>query len=146
MLSLEDILMNGLHRIQEEMASQDINASGASCRSFRVSMESPLKGKIVYDYVKGYNAPLDTLEEGRGPGKMPPVEAIRAWLDVRGIGQEDERDRIAWAVSRAIADKGTTRHSRPSTVLSGPVEEIKSEIESNDFWEYIVTYLWQRKN
>lgn len=146
MLTLEDILMDGLHAIQEEMYSQNINASGASCRSFRVSMDSPLKGKIVYDYVKGYNAPLDTLEEGRGPGKMPSVEAIRKWLDVRGIGQENERDRIAWAVSRAIADKGTHRHSRPSTVLSGPIEEIKSELDSDGFLKYIVTCLWQRKN
>ena len=39
---------------------------------------------------------------GRGPGGMPPVEPIQAWLNAAGIS-----DVSPWAIAKSIAAKGT---------------------------------------
>ena len=57
------------------------------------------------------------VEEGRGPGKMPPVSKILQWVKDKGsaIGESSNikyrrvnrlRD-IAWMISRKIANEGT---------------------------------------
>ena len=43
---------------------------------------------------------------GRGPGGMPPVDSIRAWVERAGI------DASPWAIAKSIAKKGTRAHQR----------------------------------
>lgn len=43
---------------------------------------------------------------GRGPGGMPPVDNIRAWLERAGIAASP------WAIAKSIAKKGTRAHQR----------------------------------
>ena len=58
----------------------------------------------------GPNSVVGTMEgeeqwkyvgNGRGPGKMPPVQPIAAWVAARGL------DISAWAVARSIAKRGS---------------------------------------
>lgn len=145
-MTLEELLYRCVHDIQEQMAIQDINAGGASSRSFGVRMIDDTHGMVIYNYEPGYNAPLSTLEEGRGPGRQPPVSAIRQWLDTRGIGIETQRDNIAWAIAKVIAKQGTGRYSNPSSVLSEPIETLKRDlIYSTEFRNYIAKQQWQRR-
>lgn len=145
-MNLEDLLYRCVHDIQEQMAIRDINTSGASSRSFGVRMIDDTHGMVTYNYEPGYNAPLSTLEEGRGPGRQPPVSAIRQWLDTRGIGTESQRDNIAWAIAKIISKQGTRRFSSPSSVLSGPIEILKRDLIYNtEFRNYIAKQQWQRR-
>ena len=52
---------------------------------------------------------------GRGPGGMPPVDNIRAWVERAGI------DASPWAIAKTIAKKGTRayRQGKPNVFLAG---------------------------
>ncbi len=50
----------------------------------------------------------DAVEEGRAPGKMPPVEALMPWVAAKlGIGTGPMRRRVAFLVARSIGAHGT---------------------------------------
>lgn len=59
-----------------------------------------LVGTLTNDAPHAYYA-----EHGRGPGRMPPDEPIRAWVRARGI---DER--AVFLIRRKIAREGTEGH------------------------------------
>jgi len=45
------------------------------------------------------------VEWGRPPGKMPPLEAIKDWLKIKGLPEE-----MAWPVAQMIKKQGTREH------------------------------------
>lgn len=48
------------------------------------------------------------MDEGRMPGKMPPVSALIPWVRTKIGGKDDKEIKsIAYAVARKIAEKGT---------------------------------------
>lgn len=47
------------------------------------------------------------VEEGRKPGRMPPVEAIQLWVIRKGIGDRDKSRSTAFLIARAIGRRGT---------------------------------------
>lgn len=50
------------------------------------------------------------VEFGRKAGGMPPVSMIFQWLKKKRIGKEKERNSLAWAIARDIAENGTEAH------------------------------------
>lgn len=47
---------------------------------------------------------------GRKAGKMPPVQAIKEWIEKKGItpiGKNATSTGLAWAIAKSIAKKGT---------------------------------------
>jgi len=59
-------------------------------------------GEVVTDIIYGW-----PVEEGRKPGKMPPIDAIQLWVKRKlGIGGDESR-RVAFVIARAIARRGT---------------------------------------
>lgn len=55
-----------------------------------------------------------SIEYGRGPGKFPPPDAIRAWVEKKGIVPRQGRNgkvpsikQLCFLISSTIADKGT---------------------------------------
>ena len=50
---------------------------------------------------------------GRAPGRMPPVNAIRQWCEVKGIPVA-----AAYPIARGIAQRGTQRWQQESNVLN----------------------------
>ena len=42
------------------------------------------------------------VEYGRPPGKMPPLSAIKDWLQIKGMADE-----LAYPIAKKIADQGT---------------------------------------
>lgn len=83
-----------------------VNASGDLDRS--------IEYKIVPDGLEIYcNEYVYYLIYGRKPSTPPPFQAIREWIDEKGImpeaGMEDkDKDSMAWAIVKSIAKKGTT--------------------------------------
>lgn len=48
------------------------------------------------------------MDEGRLPGKMPPVNALFPWVSdkIKGIRSSEEARSIAWAVAKKIEKEG----------------------------------------
>lgn len=46
------------------------------------------------------------VEEGRAPGRMPPQDAIEAWMAAKGIPAE-----LSFVIRRSIAELGTIRRA-----------------------------------
>ena len=72
------------------------------------------------------------VEYGRKAGGMPPVQMIKQWLKKKRIGKEEERDGIAWAIAKEIADNGTEAHP----FLEPAYEEHKTKIQ--DFMQDVI--------
>lgn len=54
------------------------------------------------------------VEEGRGPGKYPPPDAIRSWIEVKPVvpqadmnGRTPTVEQLTFLISRKIAEEGT---------------------------------------
>lgn len=88
------------------------------------------------------------LENGRGPGKYPPPEAIRNWIEVKPIsatpdinGRTPSVDQLTFLISRKIATEGTQPHPflQPAVDLVLPkYEPIIAEAMEEDISEFIV--------
>lgn len=71
---------------------------GEALEVVKVGHQIQLKG---YDYLRG-----------RPPGKMPPVQAIEAWIRAKGIQPLEDNitvSSLAWAIAKSIAKKGTNK-------------------------------------
>ena len=62
---------------------------------------------------------------GRGPGKMPPLEPIKSWMEEKGL------EGSAWAIRKHIADFGTTGNDFLSPVLGQVKETIVKKIQKS---------------
>jgi hypothetical protein len=64
---------------------------------------------------------LDEVENGRKPGKMPPVGKIQQWMQYKGLPEKDNKS-VAFLIARSIGKNGI----EPTQFLR------KSIIENND--------------
>ena len=99
-------------------------ASGTLYDSVLVTVQQNQQGGSLLVDLAAYG---QIVNQGRNPGRMPPVEAIKIWLEEKGIGVRDERGRfvkghgrrrrsfktgkdniypIAFAIARNIGDFG----------------------------------------
>jgi len=58
------------------------------------------------------------VHNGRKPGKMPPVEPLKAWVERKQLKDEDGEPLSAWAVAMSIKKKGI----KPKPYLTGALE------------------------
>ena len=52
------------------------------------------------------NGILKFVDQGRRPGKQPPVQAIRKWIDQKGMSIQGDKDEAAFCIARSIGEKG----------------------------------------
>lgn len=78
-----------------------------------------------------------SYEEGRAPGRMPPVSAIEAWARAKGLTFSTPRQARSWAfaVARKIGRQGTRRYraaiaGTPTDIFATPLEDAKKEIRT----------------
>ena len=60
---------------------------------------------------------------GRGPGKMPPLEPIKSWMEARGLTGGE------FAIRQHIAEFGTTGHDFLTPVLGEVKEKLVQKIQ-----------------
>ena len=119
-------------RIQSNMASRNINASGRTSKSLTVERYSGGVRLIS----KGENvAPFETVQYGRKAGKVPKgfYHIIKQWSREKGLtfSKESERSTFAYFLSRKIAREGTERHRTPDEqVYTPPVTEAVKAIRA----------------
>lgn len=132
-----EILETCKGKIQANMASHNINASGRTSKSLTVERYAGgvrliSKGEKV--------APFETVQYGRKGGKVPRgfYYILKEWSREKGLtfDRESERSTFAYFLSRKIAREGTERHRTPDEqVYTPPVTEavkaIKATIGAN---------------
>lgn len=113
--------------IAQNMTTHDKNASGKSASLF-VRKGTELYGPAWYE----------TLEKGRGPGKLPYEidDILLSWAKSKGISFSNQSQARSWAflVAKKIREEGTEqyRDKRYLDIYSSPIlstrEKIKEEI------------------
>jgi hypothetical protein len=111
-----------------------VNASGRLAKSVRYDV----KNSTLTVYAEQY---IGALEFGRKPGKRPPRQVIRDWIDEKGIIPNGiSKDSLAFLIQRKIGEEGTTIWQQGgSDLVSGIFNDaLRKEIE-NDFYSLIAS-------
>lgn len=100
--------------IQNARNNLEANQSNASYNLYN-SFEKVIE--IGEDYFKVSISLADYwqyLENGRGPGKFPPVDKIKEWIEVKPVnptplsnGKTPSVEQLSFLISRKIANEGT---------------------------------------
>ena len=100
--------------IQNARNNLDANQSNASYNLYN-SFEKVIE--VGEDYFKVSISLADYwqfLENGRGPGKFPPVDKIKEWIEVKPInptplsnGKTPSVEQLSFLIGRKIANEGT---------------------------------------
>ena len=111
-----EILETAKIEIQENMATEGINASGETSASLEVYEHGDIVG-----LANSNSNPFETTEEGRKPGNVPRnfTEIIYQWHKDKGLnwGDEKEARKIAGAVAWGKIRK--FGYGRPSGTIFG---------------------------
>ena len=137
-----ELLEDAKQRIQDNLATKGINASGRTSRSFRVERYDG-GVRLVMGGTAERTAPLSTLEVGRPGGNVPggfrvtkvgvvdvsnTFKAILVrWAKEKGIA--DFGWGAATMLGRRIADRGTNRHLNPEDVYTSVVMQTAEEVK-----------------
>jgi hypothetical protein len=96
---LEVIGESMVETIREELKTFDLKDSRLYDNvSYRIE-----KGSVILTLPQYYIY----IEKGRRAGApMPPIDAILKWMARKGIGSGSNKNSIAWAISKSIAQNG----------------------------------------
>lgn len=85
--------------MKQELARQNLAATSLLINSVAAEAVEPLSWRFGPHVEHGWY-----VYQGRRPGgRMPPIQAIRDWVQTKRLGDE----RIAWAIARKIQRDGT---------------------------------------
>lgn len=128
-------LQNILHRFAKEII-QDIKQAQITAGKKATGKSADALTYEVYDKGLKIIDPLGYIiyqEYGRGPGKPPPINALREWCIAKGLDIK-----IAWAVRYNIAKFGTLTFQKkaPRLRLAEILSEIRVKELSNEISKY----------
>lgn len=130
---------SNIRNIVEEIANKyrmklsPHNASG-NLSNFTWKIETPVNHFIVYFDIESY---WYFIENGRKPGKRPPIEAIENWINIKPIvpdarsGRVPTTKQLAFLIARSIGENGTQGHHLLKETLDDSealITAIKQEI------------------
>ena len=137
-----ELLEDAKQRIQDNLATKGINASGRTSRSFRVERYDD-GVRLVMGGTADRTAPLSTLEVGRPGGNVPGgfrvtkagtvdvsntfTAILVRWAKEKGIA--DFGWGAATMLGRRIADRGTNRHRNHDDVYTSVVMQTAEEVK-----------------
>ena len=100
---INDISEQFVNALKREFEEQGHNASGKGMQS--IEHKTELNGNNITVKIMGVDY-LQYVNTGRNIGKMPPIEPIKEWVQIRNIAQGKEAERAAWAIAKAIEREG----------------------------------------
>lgn len=89
--------------IQREMSSKNLDNTGEASNSLEVKGNQLLGNDYIY-----------YLDQGRRPGKFPPVQNLRDWVRSKLGLDSAEAKQVAFLIGRKIANEGTTIYRNKS--------------------------------
>lgn len=87
-----------------------VNASGRLADSVRYEVNERGLKVFAADYIY-------YIEHGRAPGKFPPIDSIKQWIEDKGLNFDIPVNSLAFLIARKIAQKGTTAWQQGGTEL-----------------------------
>lgn len=122
---LEVLLTNA---IRNKFAEQGHNATGKGSKSIETKVLP--KGEDILIQILGEDY-LTWQETGRRAGKLPPIDALKKWVRVKGLASEaKEVNRIAWAIGKNMERIGM--HSNKKRIDLSKRNFITSSIQDNN--------------
>lgn len=108
-----DLLKEDLIKKYDELGMRASGKWGDAVDYFVEKTETNIKAIFLgLDYT-------EYLTKGRTPGRYPPIDAIRQWIDDKGITPYDNisKDSLAFLIARKIAREGTEYFKQGGTDL-----------------------------
>lgn len=128
------ILEAAKEAIQQNMATEGINATGNTSASFRVERYDG-GVRLVMGGTEEKTAPLATIEVGRPGGPVPKgfTQILYEWSIAKGIPFEKESRRrsFAYLLGRRIQREGTLRHMKPVDVYTSIVLDVADRVKAD---------------
>lgn len=125
-----------LNRIGNEMVRDVVDYIEEN----RLEVQGDLKKGITYqvDYANGAftlrmgGTAKHTyfVEEGRRPGKFPPVRKMQLWVQRKLNIKGKQRNRVAFLVGRKISKSGTKAHRMINATWQDYRDEIQSRVDN----------------
>lgn len=123
-----DVLGQQLIRdLTKNLLKLDKKASGELINSLDYDVLKTVNGftlsLISADYLK-------YVDEGRRPGKQPPIQSMIKWVDLRHIkfrnkkGRFIKKEQTAFLIARSIGRRGI----KPTHVVSNTIKELRKNI------------------
>jgi hypothetical protein len=104
------------------------NASGRTAASVEV-VDTAKGGQVLADKALQY------IIYGRGPGKFPPVQAIRDWIRDKGIKTDLPVNSLAFLIARKIANEGSATYRKYKGQDSGLLSEAMDDSRFDMFMD-----------
>jgi hypothetical protein len=121
-MSIEGSLKTSLDKVvvdlREKYEELGMKASGRWGESLEVTISESnggIRGTILGERY------TEQLERGRKSGRFPPVAAIEAWIDSKGIVSDIPKKSLAFLIARKIAKEGTRYYQQGGTGLVSSV-------------------------
>ena len=135
--SISAILTQARDEIRANMQTHNINASWRTSAALQVVQRGM---KIELIKAEGQNAPFQTLQYGRGAGRVPAgfFYIIKQWTRDKGLSFENERHQNAFTayVVNKIKTEGTDRFTTPNEhIYSEPIKKASESVAKvvNDY-------------
>ena len=125
---LEEYIIEVRNLYQDKLISEDKIASGDLLNNVNYLIEKDDRQIEVSLRLEDY---WKYVEYGRNPGKFPPVDKIKEWIDVKPIlpdnrnGKLPTPDQLAFLIGRKIAEEGI----EATNALQDSVKEVNNRFE-----------------
>jgi len=134
---IANIVIDGL---RATMKQKDRNATGRTRDSLYYNWNGSKKELLIIgpDHFR-------YVDQGREPGKMPPLDRIIEWCIARSIPQE-----LAFPIARSIAKKGAPKDKNKINVVSETLTAIMPDItkevgeQVNERFKATINPLWSK--
>ena len=124
--TLDEYAQKAEELYKRKLTDKGINASYKLLNSVETTVKRNDDEFVVTIHLEDY---WIFVENGRGPGKFPPIDKILEWIRVKPIrpysdsrGRLPTEEQLAFLISRKIAEQGTEGRK----VLAETVEELNN--------------------
>ena len=131
---IERIAQGILDKYRQILKDDGINASHKLSDTAQIRVV--VNGNLLMIYIRLQNDYWKVVENGRRPGKFPPIKNIKDWIEVKPIipdarnGYIPTTDQLAFMIARKIKDKGIPgKKVLERTLESSDFDDIVKQIE-----------------
>lgn len=124
--TLENVVQQFTVALQVFLRDYDKNASCNLYNSLKTRVE--IQG-TVFEIILHSEDYLKYVDEGRGPGKFPPLDKIKQWIRIKPVlptpmnGKLPTENQLAYLIGRKIANKGI----EPTNIINKTVDSYQLE-------------------
>jgi len=118
-----------VNEIANQLKIADKDATGDLIRSLDSNVIKNSKGFTIQLLANDY---YQYVDNGRKPGKMPPIRAISKWVNARGISAD-----AAWPIAKSIGMNGI----RATNVTDKTIKQITQNRKYKQFEDDLVDWV-----